>query len=65
MADARTGDYDVFGIDGRACEANSRALPEFRQQIDTGNLPDHQTTEWLTAVAELATATRTRQALAE
>ncbi|VBA35543.1 hypothetical protein LAUMK13_00787 [Mycobacterium innocens] len=42
-------------------QANSRALREFRQEIDTGNQPVHQTTEWLTAVAELATATRTRQ----
>lgn len=46
-------------------KANSRTLREFRQQVDTGHQPEHQTTEWLTAVAELATATRTRQAFPE
>ncbi|MGV7406846.1 Gfo/Idh/MocA family oxidoreductase [Mycobacterium kansasii] len=53
------------GLMDERVQANNRALREFREQIDTGNQPDHQTTEWLTAVAELATATRTRQTLAE
>ncbi|KZS61708.1 hypothetical protein A4G28_18030 [Mycobacterium ostraviense] len=65
VANVRTGDYTFSGLMDERVQANRRALREFRQQIDTGNQPDHQTAEWLTAVAELATATRTRQTLAE
>ncbi|VAZ89964.1 hypothetical protein LAUMK35_01073 [Mycobacterium pseudokansasii] len=53
------------GLMDERVQANSRALREFRQQIQTGKQPEHRTTEWLTAVAELARAIRTRQVLPE
>ncbi|ORB85562.1 hypothetical protein B1987_19175 [Mycobacterium kansasii] len=53
------------GLMDERVQANCRALQEFGQQIQTGIQPEHQTTEWLTAVAELATAIRTRQVLPE
>lgn len=40
--------------------ANSSTLQEFRLQIETGIQPIHQTTAWLTAASDLATAVRTR-----
>ncbi|SOJ55267.1 hypothetical protein MSIMFB_02756 [Mycobacterium simulans] len=40
--------------------ANNRTLREFRQKIDTGKEPVHQSTEWLSTLSELATTVRVR-----
>lgn len=41
--------------------ANKRTLEEFHQRIWEGTEPAHQSTEWLTTVAELTTAVSTTQ----